>query len=317
MGCTRRASSRRVPGGPRRRRRACLRRGEGPRRDVHRHARGGAPSDPGEVARRRGDPLRVKLVTVGDVMVDVVTDQLPVSGQRAHGSVRLRAGGSAVNAALAARELGSEAQVVGRIGRDRAGELVLAALETHGVDARLARDDELATGTAVALRDAVVADRGANARLSPDDLPTPLAGDALLVSGFALFQEGSREAARAALERFEGEWTAVDLASPRLARGDFDARVVFATKEEARAVPRLSARFEVVCLKDDYGVVRTSPFGAGDAFAAAFLVAVGSGAAVEDALGRARDAAARTATCTASAAGESPSETSPRRAGGY
>jgi len=237
----------------------------------------------------------VKLVTVGDVMVDVVADRLPAPGERAHTGVLLRAGGSAVNAALVARELGAEAQVVGRIGKDPAGDLVLAALEEHGVDAHLARDDELRTGTAVALAAAVVADRGANARLSPRDVPAPLLGDALLVSGFALFQEGSRDAALAALDSFAGEWTAVDLASPRLARADFDARVVFATTAEAKAVPRLESRFEVVCLKDDYGVERTSAFGAGDAFAAAFLVAVAGGADIEDARARAREAAATAA----------------------
>src|SRR5213079_2769523 len=117
----------------------------------------------------------------------------------------------------------------------------------------------------------------------------------LLVSGFALFQEGSREAALAALEMFEGPWTAVDLASPRLARADFDARVVFATRAEAEAVPGLQERYEVVCLKDDYGVERTSPFGAGDAFAAAFLLAVASGVDVVEAQGRARAAAVRAA----------------------
>jgi len=166
----------------------------------------------------------VKLVTVGDVMVDVVTGELPSRGERAHAPVALRAGGSSVNAALVARELGADVQLVGRVGSDPAADLVVAALQRAGVDMCVARDDERPTGTAIALGDAVVADRGANARLSPDDLPTPLAGDAMLVSGFALFQEGSRDAARAALERFEGEWTAVDLASPRLARGDFDAR---------------------------------------------------------------------------------------------
>jgi ribokinase len=208
--------------------------------------------------------------------------------------VRLRAGGSAVNAALVARELGADAQVVGRVGADAAGDLVVAALEEHRLDVRLARDRELSTGTAVALGDSVVADRGANARLSPDDLPSPLRGDALLVSGFALFQDGSRDAALAALEAFDGEWTAVDLASPRLARADFDARIVFATRAEARAVPRLESRFEIVCLKDDYGVERTSPFGAGDAYAAAFLVALAGGADVEEARkhGAARAAAA-------------------------
>jgi sugar/nucleoside kinase (ribokinase family) len=237
----------------------------------------------------------VKLVAVGDVMLDVVADRLPGAGERAHGTVRMRAGGSAVNAALAARELGADAQVVGRIGRDPAGELIVATLEDHGVAVRLARDDELPTGTAIALRDSVVADRGANARLSRDDLPSPLRGDALLVSGFALFQEGSRDAALAALETFEGELTAVDLASPRLARADFDARVVFATRDEAKAIPRLENRFEIVCLKDDYGVERTSPFGAGDAFAAAFLVALAEGAEPEAARDHAREIAATAA----------------------
>lgn len=237
----------------------------------------------------------MKLVTVGDVMVDVVADRLPSAGERAHGRVQLRAGGSAVNAALVARSLGADAQVVGRVGRDPAGDLVVAALEGGGVDARLARDDDLPTGTAIALRDGVVADRGANARLSVDDLPSPFRGDALLVSGFALFQEGSRDAALAALQQFDGEWTAVDLASPRLARLDFDARVVFATRQEAEAVPGLEDRYELVCLKDDYGVERTSPFGAGDAFAAAFLVAVAGGAEVDAARERARVAAATAA----------------------
>jgi sugar/nucleoside kinase (ribokinase family) len=229
----------------------------------------------------------VKLVTVGDVMVDVVADKLPNAGERAHGRVQLRAGGSAVNAALAARVLGAEAQVVGRVGRDPAGDLVVAALEERGVDARLARDETLATGTAIALGDSVVADRGANAALSVDDVPSPLPGDALLVSGFALFQDGSRGASLAALEQFEGEWTAVDLASPALARLDFEARVVFATRAEAAAVPGLQERFELVCLKGDYGVERRSPFGAGDAFAAAFLLAIAGGATFEEAYERA------------------------------
>jgi sugar/nucleoside kinase (ribokinase family) len=242
----------------------------------------------------------VKLVTVGDVMLDVVADRLPMAGERAHGTVHLGAGGSAVNAAVAARELGAEAQVVGRVGSDPAGDLIVASLEGRGVDARLARDTELPTGTAIALQAAVVADRGANARLSAHDLPSPLRGDALLVSGFALFQEGSRDAALAALEQFDGEWTAVDLASPSLARADFDARVVFATRAEAKAVPRLESRFELVCLKDDYGVDRMSPFGAGDAYAAAFLVALAEGADPDDARMRARDAGARSAQGRAS-----------------
>jgi ribokinase len=243
----------------------------------------------------------VKLVAVGDVMLDVVTARLPAPGERAHADVELRAGGSAVNAAFAARELGADAQVVGRIGDDAAGAFIVSKLAGRDVDAQLARDRELPTGTAIALADAVVASRGANARLAREDLPSPLRGHALLVSGFALFQDGSRDAALAALETFDGEWTAVDLASPRLARADFDARVVFATRAEAKAVPRLESRFEIVCVKDDYGVERTSPFGAGDAFAAAFLVALAEGADVDEARKRAATSAASAARGSLSA----------------
>ena len=242
-------------------------------------------------------------------MVDVVSERLPAAGERVHCSVRLHPGGSAVNAAQTAAELGADARVVGRIGRDAAGDLVMSTLQARGVDVHLSRDDELPTGTAFALQDAVVADRGANARLSPADLPSPLRGDALLVSGFALFQDGSRDAAHAALDRFDGPWTAVDLASPRLAALDFDAKVVFATEAEAQAVPGIEGRFEIVCVKRADGasarrrgevvdvasplVARTSPFGAGDAFAAAFLVALAGGAELGEALERA---------CTAGAA---------------
>ncbi|HMI29445.1 MAG TPA: carbohydrate kinase family protein [Gaiellaceae bacterium] len=263
------------------------------------------------------------LTTVGDVMVDVVSERLPAAGERVHGSVRLRPGGSAVNAALTAAALGASARVVGRIGTDAAGELLIWTLKARGIDAHLARDDELPTGTAVALRDAVVADRGANARLLPADLPSPLRGDALLVSGFALFQDGSRDAARAALDRFEGAWSAVDLASPALApnasHGVDHANVVFATAEEAGAAtgfePEDAARelahhFDVVCIKlGSEGalavrgdrldraavepVARVSPFGAGDAFAAAFLVELSSGKDVGNALLRACQAGAR------------------------
>jgi len=50
----------------------------------------------------------------------------------------------------------------------------------------------------------MVADRGANARLSADDLPPRLEADAVLVSGYVLFHPGSQSAALAALERAQG-----------------------------------------------------------------------------------------------------------------
>jgi sugar/nucleoside kinase (ribokinase family) len=273
----------------------------------------------------------VRFVAVGDVMVDVVCAERPPPGERVHSEVTLRAGGSAVNAAVCAATLGAAACVVGRVGADPAGDLVAASLAAHGIDARLARDPELRTGATVVMVEdesvSVVADRGANARLSPADVPDPLEADALLVSGFALFQPGSADAARRALERFAGDCAGVDLGSPRLAASaDVDAgmtgvRVLFATAEEARAVTgsepeeaarALGSRFPLVCVKlgEDgalvaegdrterrpaRAVVRRTPFGAGDAFAASFLLAVAAGESAVEALEQACEAGARAA----------------------
>lgn len=260
-------------------------------------------------------------------MVDVLSAELPPAGARVHSVVAIRAGGTAVNVALAAARAGARATVIGRVGSDPAAELVAAALAEHGVHRKLARDPKLRTGAAVSLGTSVVADRGANARLATGDIPDEIAADALFVSGFALLQSGSREAAGAALMRFEGGLAAVDLASPRLA-GEADlsdisktANVVFVTADEARAAtgspPEEAARalcehFEIVCVKlgEDGAIAaqgdrvvraaadpveRTSLFGAGDAFAGTFLVALARGDALEPALFLACEAGARAA----------------------
>jgi ribokinase len=256
-------------------------------------------------------------------MVDVLCARLPPDGARVHAEVVVRAGGTAVNAAVAAAETGAAATVVGRVGSDPSAELVSAALAERDIAAHLTRDPELPTGTAVALGSSVVAHRGANARLSPEDIPERLEADALLVSGFALFQTGSRDAARAALERFRGRWSAVDLASPRLAdlEGTTGANVILATAEEARAVTgaepdaaagALASRFELACIKlgEDGAIAargdrvervaagrveRRSAFGAGDAFAGALLVALARDDSVLHALELACEAGARAA----------------------
>jgi sugar/nucleoside kinase (ribokinase family) len=270
----------------------------------------------------------VRFVAVGDLLVDVISErEAPGPGSRAHAQVAIRAGGSAANAAVWAAALGATATVVGRIGADPAGDLVERVLIERGIDAHLARDRELPTGVAVALGAAVVAAPGASAKLAPEDIPGRLTGDSLLVSGFSLFQAGSAAGARASLERFEGRWVAVDLASPRLAAAsDLDelcsgANVVLATADEARAVTgsepeeaamELAARFGLACVKlgeegalaaeDNHvtraradAVARRSRFGAGDAFAAALLFSLGGGQALDQALEAACTAGARAA----------------------
>ncbi|HYY32928.1 MAG TPA: carbohydrate kinase family protein [Gaiellaceae bacterium] len=269
----------------------------------------------------------MRLVAVGDVLVDVVSEEAPGRDERLHAPVAIRAGGSAANAAVWAVELGASATVVGRIGADASGDLVERVLTEKGIEARIARDPDLPTGVAVALGSSVVAWAAASSRLAPEDVPDPLPGDALLVSGFSLFQAASAFGARAGLERFDGRWMAVDLASPRLAAAaDLDelcggANVILATIEEARAVTgsepddavrELAVRFGVACVKlgeegalaaqgdqvvhaQSDRVERRSRFGAGDAFAAALLVTLSEGQPLEQALDAACSAGARAA----------------------
>lgn len=273
----------------------------------------------------------MRFLAVGDLLVDVISEQeAPGPGTRAHAPVAIRAGGSAANAAVWAVVLGAAATVVGRVGADPAGDLVERVLIDRGIDAHLARDRDLPTGVAVALGAAVVAAPGASAKLAPEDVPDRLTGDSLLVSGFSLFQAGSAAGARAALERFEGPWVAVDLASPRLAAAaDLEdacsgANVALATAREAQAVTgsgpeeavrELAGRFGLACVKlGEEGalaaegariiraradsVVRRSRFGAGDGFAAALLVSLADGRSIDEALHAACATGARAAAST-------------------
>jgi ribokinase len=273
-------------------------------------------------------------------MVDVLCAETPPPETRVHAEISIRPGGSAVNAAIAASSAGASALLIGRVGSDLTGDFVLGSLKKLGVDARLGRDLALTTGAAVSLGSSVVANRGANARLSPRDVPEPLDGDALLVSGFALFQSGSAEAARAALARFQGRWAAVDLASPKLANLDaaVGANVVLATADEARAITgaepeeaarSLASRFRVAVVKlgadgalaaqGDHveraaaeRIKRRSAFGAGDAFAGVLLVELARGQELVEALRAACDAGARAAATSPWRGTQSPRTASSR-----
>jgi ribokinase len=217
----------------------------------------------------------------------------------------IRAVGSAVNAAAAAAAAGAAAMVVGRVGRDRAGDLVAAEIAEFGVEPHLARDDDLATGVAVALGGnpsaRVIASRGANSRLKPEDVPEAVEGDALDVGSPWLADKASD----ADLPPAPGRGTVL------LATADEARAMTGAAPEEAAR--RLATRFSVACVKlgregaiaasgdrverrAAEPVVRRSPFGAGDAFGALLLVALAGGASLGRALELACAAGARAAT---------------------
>src|SRR5439155_1151142 len=70
----------------------------------------------------------IRFVAVGDVMVDVLYAQLPPAGERVHDEVVIRAGGSAVNAAIAAAEAGA-APKLARLDTAAGANVILATAD--------------------------------------------------------------------------------------------------------------------------------------------------------------------------------------------
>jgi sugar/nucleoside kinase (ribokinase family) len=147
------------------------------------------------------------VVVVGDVATDVV---VVLSGEPAPSSdrpaaIRSRGGGAGANVAVHLARLGIPVVLVGCIGDDAAGTGLAAELTAAGVVLRLRTVAGAATGTIVGLVEpggqrSMLADRGANLDLRPDDVPTPVPGGHLHLSGYTLLDPGPRSAGLAALE---------------------------------------------------------------------------------------------------------------------
>jgi sugar/nucleoside kinase (ribokinase family) len=214
--------------------------------------------------------MNVALLVVGELMIDVQVAAVSPDGPT-HGPIRLRPGGTAVNAALAAASIGARACVVGRIGRDAAGRLVRATLEEAGVAFRLAEDESLPTGTFVEFGDSIAADRGANAALAIDDIPSPLRAGAVLVSPYV-----PEELARAVTAIADARWVAGPGGNVHIGGDppDGEYEIVCTTFGERGAV---AMRGESIEFRAPPSTVDGRATGAGDAFAAGFLVELGRG----------------------------------------
>src|SRR5580698_2263159 len=165
-----------------------------------------------------------RVVVIGDLMTDAVAHAMLAlaRGSDTPASVTMHGGGSGANVAAWMAADGGDVAFVGRRGADIAGRNRDMELMGYGVDARLVMDPERPTGTCVVMvthkgERTMLSDPGANAALSPDDLPHDLfiPGAHLHVSGYTLLSDGSRSAGLAAIEysRRAGMTASVDAAS--------------------------------------------------------------------------------------------------------
>ena len=90
--------------------------------------------------------MSAEIVFVGMSLIDVIVqgfDKIPVSasGYRAE-SCSVNVGGESVNGVLAAAKLGMKTAILCHLGKDAEGDMVVSALEKHGVDvSKIVRDE--------------------------------------------------------------------------------------------------------------------------------------------------------------------------------
>jgi ribokinase len=244
------------------------------------------------------------ICTLGDLLLDVIVRlEGPIAEDTdTYGRTRVGAGGQAANVAAWVVALGGRARFLGKRARDPAGRLLAEELTGRGVE--LAGPEvESGTGTVVSIATpngarTMLSDRGVSTTFSPEELDAAwLEGcEWLHIPGYSLVRSPLRETALAAAS--SGTRISVDLSSTAAVeevgvgafRETLEAvgpEVVFANEAEADLLGALTAPTVVVKRGAGGSLVRTAEgetelpsldvevldtTGAGDAFAAGFLV---------------------------------------------
>jgi ribokinase len=197
-----------------------------------------------------------RLLVIGDVAWDVLLRPAGdlVWGADVYGHVDLFPGGSAANVAVWAKRLGAEVTLVGQVGEDRLGDLMLAHLEAEGVAASIRAvpgGETMRIGVVIRpdAEHAFVTDHSHPPRLSAADLPLALLDglDGVFLNGYAVFMAGTAAFASALLAeaRRRGILVAFDPSSFSLIRGYGAEKllaeigrldVLLANEDEARAL---------------------------------------------------------------------------------
>ncbi|HEX2559494.1 ribokinase [Phenylobacterium sp.] len=261
----------------------------------------------------------LKITIVGSINLDFVAQapKLPTPGETVTGAQLARhPGGKGANQALAARRLGAEVALVGRVGEDAMASEALALLRAEGVDlSACATDSHAPTGVALIAvspdgENQIVVASGANAAFTPHLLPSRIE-DALVCQ-----LELPIETVAAAVQRAAGFVClnlapAADVPEPLLRRADLvvvnETEAAFYGESLARAAGLVAVTYgrrgaelrrtgDKIAEAHPPQVEAVDSTGAGDAFVAALTLALLEGRTPEAALAFACAAGALAAT---------------------
>ncbi|MEO7370034.1 MAG: carbohydrate kinase family protein [Ilumatobacteraceae bacterium] len=151
--------------------------------------------------------MSAPLCVIGDFAWDVLirTNSKLLTGGDTFGEVMLSPGGSAANVAVWAKRCGLGTEFIGKIGRDRFGQLAQEDLDREQVTAHFVESDEHLTGCVAVFVDqtgerSMVSGRGADFYLLPSEIPKDSVRHArhLHMTAWSFFVDPPRAAARAA-----------------------------------------------------------------------------------------------------------------------
>ncbi|GAB3534067.1 ribokinase [Arthrobacter tecti] len=245
-----------------------------------------------------------RLTVLGSINLDIIAtaERLPTAGETiGDGTLTQQPGGKGANQAVAAARLAGSAQLIGAVGDDDAGRLMLDSLASAGVEtAKVARRSS-PTGTALIVVDAkgenqIVVCPGANSEVSVDGVD--FAEDQVLLCQLEIGVDVVVEASRSHPGFFAlNAAPAQSLPAELVERCD----LVIVNETEYELIPELaSAKLVAVtygaegsALYRDGRLAARAPgrkakvvntIGAGDAFCAALVLALRDGLADEEAL---------------------------------
>lgn len=153
--------------------------------------------------------MSISLCVIGDFAWDVLirTNNNLLKGGDSFGEVMLTPGGSAANLAVWARRCGLETHFIGKIGRDRFGQLAREDLESETVIHHLVETEAHKTGSVAVFVDqtgerSMVSGHGADFYLIPSELPRAVISSAnhLHLTAWSFFTDPPRSASRIAAQ---------------------------------------------------------------------------------------------------------------------